>query len=160
MFESVMQNNQQNMIRYFASLLLSHFTRVLVLCVIAAVPLVFCTTLHTEELLTIVPVPPPLPPQPNMLIQVSSTMQESKVLLKVSPAYPEIARSAHISGKVILSAIIDEEGMVSSLKVLSGHPFLRDAAYQAVKQWKYSPTLMNGQPVSTQAPVTVIFILH
>jgi protein TonB len=55
---------------------------------------------------------------------------------------------------------VDEEGSVSTLKVLSGHPLLVDAALQAVKQWRYSPTVMNGEPVPVIATVTVIFRLN
>jgi len=78
----------------------------------------------------------------------------------VNPAYPPLAAKAHVQGSVILEAVVDEEGSVSTLKVLSGHPLLVEAALQAVRQWKYSPTVLNGEPVSVIATVTVIFRMN
>jgi protein TonB len=101
--------------------------------------------------------PRPEPPQRRALIPVGGQIQESKLVFKVNPVYPEIARRTHVSGSVVLEAVIDEEGNVSTLKVLSGHPFLAEAAVQAVKQWKYSPTVLNGEPVPVLAMVTVVF---
>jgi protein TonB len=77
----------------------------------------------------------------------------------VNPVYPVIAVKARIMGTVILEAVLDEEGGISTVKVLSGHPFLADAAVQAVKQWKYSPTILNGEPVPVIATITVVFRL-
>ena len=91
------------------------------------------------------------------MIQVVSELQESKLVLRVNPVYPELAIRARVSGTVVLAAIIDEEGNVTNLKVLSGHPFLTKAAVEAVSQWKYRPTILNGEPVSVSAGVTVVF---
>ncbi len=103
--------------------------------------------------------PEPPKPQQRTPIRVAS-LEQSKLIYKVNPAYPPLAVKAHVQGTVILEAVIDEEGGVSTLKVLSGHPLLLDAAIQAVKQWKYSPTIMNGEPVSVIATVTVVFRMN
>jgi protein TonB len=100
---------------------------------------------------------PPEPPAKPEWVQVFSALQESKLMFKVNPVYPEIAIRARVSGTVVLSAIIDEEGSITNLKVLSGHPFLTKAAVEAVSQWKYRPTILNGEPVSVSAVVTVVF---
>ena len=97
------------------------------------------------------------PPVKRTPVHVGGRVQESKLIYKVNPIYPELARRIHLSGTVVLEAVIDEEGNVSEVKILSGHPFLTEAAVQAVKQWKYSPTVLNGEPVPVMATVTVIF---
>lgn len=103
---------------------------------------------------------PEAPPRPGKreLVRVAS-IEPSRLIRKVDPVYPELARRARISGDVILDAVIDEEGNVTSLKVLSGHPLLVEAARQAVLQWKYSPTILSGEPVAILANVTVSFRL-
>jgi protein TonB len=101
--------------------------------------------------------PPPAPKNPPIRV---GTLAASKLVYKVNPVYPPLAVKARLSGTVVLEAVVDEEGNVSSLKVLSGHAFLVDAAVQAVKQWKYSPTVLNGEPVPVIATVTVIFRLN
>lgn len=106
-----------------------------------------------------VEVPVPHPPAPRTPVRVSSGVQESKLLVRVAPVYPEIAVRAQASGQVVLEAEIDEEGNVAKVNVVSGHPLLVSAAVQAVKQWKYSPTVLNGEPHRILASVTVIFRL-
>jgi protein TonB len=86
-------------------------------------------------------------------------VQESKLIRRVDPDYPYMARLARVSGTVILQVTVDEEGSVSDIKVLQGHPPLRDEAVRAVWLWKYSPTLLNGEPVPVTATVTIIFRL-
>ncbi len=107
----------------------------------------------------IIDVPKPKPPVPRIPVRVGGDVQESKLLLKVAPVYPAIAIQAHAAGIVILEAEIDEEGNVANVKIVSGHPLLVNAAAQAVKQWKYSPTLLNGEPQTVLATVTVVFRL-
>jgi TonB family protein len=92
-------------------------------------------------------------------IQVAGDIQESKLIHRVEPVYPEQAKSIGLQGIVKLSITINEEGFVYELKVESGHPILVEAAIEAVKQWQYSPTLLNGEPVAAQAMVTVVFNL-
>jgi TonB family protein len=100
------------------------------------------------------PVKPPVRPAP---IRVSGPLQEAKLIHKVSPVYPHLAIRAHVSGTVTLEAIIDEEGYVTELKILDGHPLLRNAACEAVRQWRYLPTLIGGEPVPVRAIVSVVF---
>jgi protein TonB len=77
----------------------------------------------------------------------------------VEPPYPAIARAARIQGDVVLKAIIDREGNIQDLQLVSGHPMLVPAAVDAVKQWHYRPYLLNGQPVEVETAITVIFTL-
>jgi protein TonB len=114
------------------------------------------TLLRHEPIKTAAPRPPNPKPTP---IRVG-TLEASKLVFKVNPVYPPLAVKAHVSGTVVLEAVVDEEGNVSAVKVLSGHAFLVNAAVQAVKQWKYSPTVLNGEPVPVIATVTVIFRLN
>ena len=92
-------------------------------------------------------------------IRVSSGVSTGHLIRKVTPQYPSIARTAHISGSVILEAEISKEGDVVNLHVIGGPPLLRQAAIDAVKQWKYRPYLLNGEPVVVDTQVTVIFSL-
>jgi protein TonB len=78
---------------------------------------------------------------------------------KVAPPYPEDARQAHIQGSVVLQALIDKNGDVADLVLVSGHPMLAPAAIKAVKQWKYKPYLLNGQPVNVETQIVVNFAL-
>jgi protein TonB len=257
MFEFAKQNDRQNTMKYFASMLLSVTVHAAVLCMIVTVPLIFCNTLHPGDVLTWMLAPPqqapvlptapsyssspgsgngagkghaasvvapftaplqtpvgvvigpptddifvpgmpggtgdgggggdrdgviggpspvahllskekiqtpepPAPPEKKVKIvpSVPSIIQGAKLIYKVVPVYPELARRAHVSGTVILTALIDEEGNVVDLSIQSGNILLTDAAVQAVKQWKYSPTILNGEPVSVRANVNVIFSLQ
>ena len=109
----------------------------------------------------VAPVAPPPPPKPVKRdpIKVGGNVQESKLIRRVEPVYPELAKRARVQGRVILVVTVDEEGNVSDIRVSSGHPLLDEAALTAVRQWKYSPTLLNGEPVPVIATVTVIFNL-
>jgi TonB family protein len=77
-----------------------------------------------------------------------------------APIYPPLAKQARIQGEVVLEAIISREGDVTNLRVVSGHPLLVEAALTAARQWKYRPTLLNGQPVEVVSQVTVPFKLE
>ncbi len=113
--------------------------------------------------------PPPRPQQMKQLpvpakkepgpINVGEKLPESKLIKRVEPVYPELALKARVQGRVILVINMDEQGNVTETKVKHGHPLLDDAAVAAVKQWKYSPTLLNGKPVPVIATVTVDFNL-
>lgn len=87
----------------------------------------------------------------------ASSLDPGRLLRKVDPLYPPIARSARIEGTVELRAVIGTDGRVRELIVLSGHPLLRKAALDAVSQWIYQPPVLNGQKVEIVAPVQVIF---
>lgn len=105
------------------------------------------------------PPPPPLPPSSKREIVRLPYIDPSRLISQVDPVYPPLAITTRVSGRVILEAVIDEDGNVTNLTVLSGHPLLRNAAVEAVKQWKYSRTILNGEPVPVIATVTVIFTL-
>jgi periplasmic protein TonB len=104
--------------------------------------------------------PPPERPKPKPKPIRVGTIELSKLILKVPPTYPPLAVKTHVMGTVVLEALIDEDGSVSTVRILSGHPLLVDAAVEAVKQWKYSPTILNGEPVPVIATVTVVFRLN
>jgi TonB family protein len=105
-----------------------------------------------------IPTPPPKPVKRDP-IKVSGNMQESKLIRRVEPVYPELAKRARVEARVLLVVTIDEEGNVSEIRVIAGHPLLVEAALSAVRQWKYSPTLLNGEAVPVIATVTVRFSL-
>jgi periplasmic protein TonB len=117
------------------------------------------------DLLNMAPVPaervsrPAAPPSVPQRVPVTSTIEEAKLIWRVQPIYPPIAIQAHIQGNVVLHAIISKGGGVSELQVLSGHPLLVNAALEAVRQWRYSPTLLSGQPVEVETTITVSFVL-
>ena len=92
-------------------------------------------------------------------ITIGPLPQAAKLITKVDPVYPEMARQAQIQGVVKLSAIIDKDGRVANLQVNSGHPLLVPAAIDAVKQWRYQPTLLNGEPVEVRTDLDVNFAL-
>jgi TonB family protein len=111
--------------------------------------------------------PPPFdappPPQPALAppqrIRVGGNVQRANLLQKVTPAYPPDAKEARIQGIVNLAVIIGKDGTVQNVEVLSGHPLLIQAATDAVKQWVYKPTLLNGNPVEVVTQVDVTFTL-
>jgi len=92
-------------------------------------------------------------------IRVGGNVQQTKLLQQPRPIYPPLAQEARISGVVRLNAIIGKDGTVENLTVASGHPLLVPAAMQAVKQWVYAPTLLNGQAVEVVTQVEVNFTL-
>src|SRR5699024_10842463 len=91
---------------------------------------------------------PPEPAAPAGPIRPGGQIQEPKMLVRLNPIYPELAKLTRVSGRVILEAIIDPQGRVQDVKVLSSVKLLDQAAIDAVRQWRYSPTLLNGHPVS------------
>lgn len=104
--------------------------------------------------------PPPPPPPPRITrTKVGGQVQEALAINKPNPVYPPLARQARIQGKVQLHAIIDKEGRVSQLEVISGHPLLVKAALDAVQNWRYRPTILNGEPVEVDTTIDVNFVL-
>jgi TonB family protein len=91
-------------------------------------------------------------------IRVGGDIQESKLILKTEPVYPEEAKSIGLQGIVRLKVTINEEGQVYGIETQAGHPILVPAALDAVKQWRYSRTFLNGKPVSIETTVTCFFI--
>src|SRR5215813_5087972 len=102
--------------------------------------------------------PPPKPAQQR--IRQGGSVQAALLVNKVQPVYPPLARQTRISGTVRLHAIISKSGSVESLEVISGHPLLVRAAMDAVQQWKYKPTQLNGEPVEVDTTIDVIFSLN
>jgi protein TonB len=92
-------------------------------------------------------------------VRVSSGVSSGLLIRKVSPNYPPLARQARIQGTVILQAQISKDGSIQNLQLVSGHPMLAPAAIEAVKQWKYKPYLLNGEPVEVETQVQVNFTL-
>lgn len=107
--------------------------------------------------------PRPASPPPAVAqrpVRRSEGVQEALLIHRVEPTYPPLARQARIEGTVRLHAVIDREGRVESLEVLSGPPLLVQAALAAVRQWRYQPTLLSGVPVEVETYITVIFQLQ
>jgi TonB family protein len=95
-------------------------------------------------------------------LSVGGTVQAAKIVTKVPPVYPESARSAGISGTVVLHAVIGMDGKPLSLRVMNSHidPDLAHSAVDAVNQWRYTPTLLNGEPIEVDTTITVIYSLE
>jgi periplasmic protein TonB len=99
------------------------------------------------------------PAPPAATQHVSSGVMQGMLIDKVIPAYPPIARATRTSGTVVLQATISRAGTIENLRVVSGPPLLRQAALDAVKQWRYRPYLLNGQLVEVETAVEVDFKL-
>jgi protein TonB len=91
---------------------------------------------------------------------VGGKVQAAKLLQRVEPVYPPIARQARISGTVRLEAIIAADGRIRELKVISGHPLLVQSALDAVRQWRYQPTLLNNTTVEVLTHIDVNYTLR
>ncbi len=108
---------------------------------------------------------PPLKPAqvaataPTPRLRVGGVVQAAKIVHQVMPVYPPAARQARISGTVRIEAVIGRDGIIQSLQVMSGHPWLAQAALDAVHQWVYRPTLLNGEPVEVLTQIDVNFKL-
>jgi protein TonB len=98
-------------------------------------------------------------PPPPQAVRVGGQIKEPKKLKNINPDYPDIAKQARVQGVVILECTISPQGKVTDVKVLRGIPLLDSAAVDAVKQWVYTPTLLNGVPVPVIMTVTVNFRL-
>jgi protein TonB len=114
-------------------------------------------------------VPPPKPPEPAVKapeppatgpVHVSSSLQAARLIRRVEPIYPQLARQARISGQVRLRAMISADGAVDQLTVLSGHPLLIRAAVDAVSQWRYRPTMLSGRATPVATEIEVNFVLR
>lgn len=113
----------------------------------------------------IAPAPPPQAKPvegaaPIQRVVMGGVVQAARLIHKVIPLYPPLARQARIAGTVRFTAIIARDGTIQNLALVSGHPLLVQAATDAVRQWRYRPTLLNGEPVEVIAPIDVIFILN
>jgi protein TonB len=111
---------------------------------------------------TAAPPPPPVKvekPVTPQRIRVGGNVQQANLIRKVTPLYPPLAKQARIQGVVRFTAIIGKDGSIQNLTLVSGHPLLVEAAKQAVSQWQYKPTLLNGEPVEVVTTIEVNFTL-
>jgi len=108
------------------------------------------------------PPPPPSappPPPPPERVRVGGQVQSARLVNQARPVYPPLARQARVQGTVRLEAVINKDGVIEELKVISGHPLLVQAALTAVQQWQYQPTLLNGVAVEVITTIDVNFTL-
>jgi periplasmic protein TonB len=92
-------------------------------------------------------------------VRVSQGVVQGNAISQPKPLYPQMARMARVQGAVILQAVISKNGNIENLRVVSGHPMLQQAALDAVRQWRYRPYLLNGEPVEVETQITVNFNL-
>jgi protein TonB len=98
------------------------------------------------------------PPSGTGLVRISR-MQPSMLIARVEPKYPRMAVETRTQGPVVLTALIGRDGRIENLQAVSGHPLLIKAALDAVREWRYRPTILNGQPVEVETQITVNFRL-
>lgn len=103
---------------------------------------------------------PPAPKPTLQRVRVSQGVTTGLLISRVEPDYPIVAHEARVQGTVVLNAVIGKDGRVERLQLASGNPLLVQAAIDAVRQWRYKPFLLNGQPVEIETTVTVNFQLH
>jgi periplasmic protein TonB len=106
------------------------------------------------------PPPPPAAPKTPATVRISTGMQPPQKIFDVKPVYPEIARVSRVQGIVILDAVLDTDGRVVQVRVLRSQPLLDQAAIDAVRQWRYTPTRLNGEPVRVLMTITMNFKLE
>jgi protein TonB len=104
-------------------------------------------------------VPTALPKPTMTTLKISQGVSQGLLIKRVQPRYPQNALSMRVQGAVQMEATINKEGNISNLKVLSGDAVLARAATEAVKQWRYKPYFLNGEPVEIQTQITVNFRL-
>jgi protein TonB len=108
----------------------------------------------------LMPVPPPAPPRQAGPVRVAQLPIAPKKIADARPLYPEIARAARREGTVVLEAVLDTTGRVTQLRVIQSVPLLDQAALDAVRQWRYTPSVYGGQPVSVLMTITIRFTLQ
>ena len=97
---------------------------------------------------------------PPERLPLSADVTAGNIISQVQPQYPELARQARISDTVLFEAVIGRDGSIQNLRVVRGHPLLAPAAEEAVRQWRYRPTMMNGEPVEVVTTISVTFSLN
>ena len=103
--------------------------------------------------------PPSLEQKTPARVVRGGRIQNAMLINRVVPDYPKIAQAAHVSGTIVLHAIIAKDGSVQELTYVSGPPLLIKAAIDAVRQWRYKPTLLNNEPVEVETTIDVVFNL-
>jgi TonB family protein len=96
---------------------------------------------------------------PPMRVSIGGNMMAAKIVSKVQPSYPPDARQDHVEGTVTLRIVIGTDRAIQDVSLISGHPALVQSALDAVKQWRYQPTLLNGKPVEVLTQVNINFSL-
>jgi protein TonB len=104
--------------------------------------------------------PQEAPPPPAKVVRIGGQIKEPKKIRHVAPVYPDLAVQSRVSALVILEAEVDTRGAVRDAKILRGHPLFDEAAVEAVKQWRYQPLLLNGEPTGFVLTVTINFNLQ
>jgi periplasmic protein TonB len=148
------------------TVMVSFVAQILLIVVAILVPLIYTDVLPSTTLSSFLVAPPPPPPPAvkkeaaPQRIKVGGNVQAAMVLKRVQPVYPQLAKSARVSGVVHLAAIIAKDGTIQELHSLGGPALLITAAMDAVKQWVYRPTLLNGEPVQVETTIDVNFTLN
>lgn len=96
---------------------------------------------------------------PSTPVRITSGVQSAKLVFGPKPAYPSLARATRVQGTVKIQAVIGRDGMIKDLQVLSGPPLLIEVAIEAVRQWRYQPTLLNGDAVEVVTDIDVNFTI-
>jgi TonB family protein len=118
-------------------------------------------TLGLSQPVLIAPGPPPPPPPPSPPPQrIGSDVAQANLINQVAPVYPPLARAARLQGTVVMQVLIDRQGAIANVSVISGHELLVDAAVDAVKKWRYKPVLLNGQPIDVVTTITANFVMQ
>lgn len=114
----------------------------------------------------VAPAPPPAapavtaPPKDPVRIKIGGDVQRGSLIHEVKPAYPPLARQARVEGRVAFRAVISAQGQIVNLQLVSGHPLLAPAAAAAIRQWRYRPHRLNGDPVEVDTYIEVTFRLQ
>jgi TonB family protein len=140
------------------TILLSLCLQVGLIGIAILIPLIYTQTLPNAQLKSMLVAPPP-PPKPKGPQRIGGNVMEANLLRKVQPIYPPLAKSARVQGTVEFTATISKEGNIENLQLVRGHPLLVNAAKEAVLQWKYRPTMLNGSPVEVITDIIVNFTL-
>jgi protein TonB len=101
--------------------------------------------------------PTAVPPPPPQIVRIGGKIAAPRIVHRVEPVYPTLALAARLTAVVVLEAQVDTHGSVQSVKVLNGHPIFDEAALEAVKQWRYQPLLLNGEPTGFILSVVITF---
>jgi protein TonB len=100
------------------------------------------------------------PPPPAKVVRIGGQIAQPKIIRRIEPVYPDLAKASRVSALLILEAEVDVRGYVKAVKVLRGHPLFDEAAMEALKQWRYQPLLLNGEPTGFILTVTMNFNLQ
>src|SRR5438876_766722 len=156
MFEdSLIESGGRMKTRSGRTVFISAVVHVVAILVLILIPLISYSELPKQALMTMLIAPPP--PPPPQRVRVGGSVAQASLQSQVKPVYPPLAKQARIQGAVVLEAEISKEGTIENLKVITGHPLLIQAAIDAVKQWRYKPTMLNNEPVPVVTTITVNF---